>query len=356
MTDLLERPVTFDYDYQMRCPACQGLTGLASATYDAEPKSAHMTCGHCGSDIHFGPAVMGCRDANDPTVGDLQVAAFAWYHTSTDPDWPPHEVSIPDSAFERLGMHMTPTTRAVQRHLTNQALHVGTYEAAVESMLRRMCDQGDGGSQFYLFRVRLRSGLRLEAGWRDENQAEAAQITQPDLENAGLDGIRYLNVHESPGSISLAVQRSAVAAVQPIEIPAEDLRVQVPPSLLSRIADLRTQIDALDADRSPELDVLETIRQRAAERRGEPFVREATGEQHELADLAGQALIDEFLPEVSLPVRSRFTAAMGAWTGAQESVIDDAAYARRFAAIAALLARSHEVLGLLGDRPWREPA
>ena len=53
-----------------------------------------------------------------------------------------------------------------------------------------MCGKGDGGSQFYLFRVRLRSGLRLEAGWRDENQAEATQITQPDLENAGLDGIR----------------------------------------------------------------------------------------------------------------------------------------------------------------------
>lgn len=357
MTALLERAVSFDYDYQMRCPACQELTKLPSATYASEPNGAHMVCGRCGSDIHFGPAVMGLRDADDPTVSDLQVAAFTWYHTSTDPDWPPHEMPVPDSTNEFLGELMTPTAfEAVHRRLTTQALHVGTYEAAVESMLRRMLDQDDAGSQFYLYRVRLRNGLILEAGWRDENQAEAAQITQPDLEGAGLDGIRYLNVHESPGSISLAVQRSAVAAVQVIAIPSSDLRVSVPTSLLSRIVDLRIRIDALSADRSPRLDVLELFRQREAARRGEPFVRQPTAEQYALAELVEQALIDVFLPGVSLPVRSRFTAAMQAWTRAQESGIDDATYAGRFGLMAALLARSHEVLGLLGDRQWREMA
>jgi hypothetical protein len=64
--------------------------------------------------------------------------------------------------------------RARQRYET-QALHLGTYEAAIESMLRRMRNQADGGSQFYLYRVQLRDALTVEEGWRDEDQAEAAR-------------------------------------------------------------------------------------------------------------------------------------------------------------------------------------
>ncbi len=36
-----------------------------------------------------------------------------------------------------------------------KALHIGTYEAAVHNMLRRIRDQADRGNQFYLYRVHL---------------------------------------------------------------------------------------------------------------------------------------------------------------------------------------------------------
>ena len=76
-------------------------------------------------------------------------------------------------------------------------------------MLRRMTDQDDGGKLFYLYRVGLHPDrLVIEPRWRDENTDEISQITQEDL--GELDVIRYLNVRESPGSISLGVRPTAI--------------------------------------------------------------------------------------------------------------------------------------------------
>jgi Zn ribbon nucleic-acid-binding protein len=86
--DLVERSVTFDYGYNMRCAECPGITPLTAAEYFSEPNGAHVDCANCGHDIHFGPAVMTLRDADDPVLDDQQAGRVAWYHTSTVPDWP----------------------------------------------------------------------------------------------------------------------------------------------------------------------------------------------------------------------------------------------------------------------------
>lgn len=345
----------FNYDYWVHCPACPERTRISSAVYDAQPNGAHIDCSHCGGDIHFGPAVLACRDPDDSALSDRDATEHAWYHTSTDPQWPRPQMPGADLDIQWPGLPSS-VARRVHDRLTTQALHLGTYEAAIESMLRRMRDQGDGGSRFHLFRVRLDHGLRLEPGFRDENHEAAAQITQPDLQSAGLDAIRYLNVHESPGSISLAVRRDAVAALQQIEIPHEALRVRVSPSLLKRRTDLFQKIDELGANRSDELDVLEQFQRRVAARRGEPFARSQTLEQQDLSCLAAQALIDEYLLGVSLPIRHQFSRAMEAWRVAQEPAIDDATYIRRFAAMAALLTHSHDVIRILAGQPWHRVA
>lgn len=46
-----------------------------------------------------------------------------------------------------------------------KALHVGTYEAAVHNMLRRIHDQADHGAQFYLYRVHLKPSVVVWPGW-----------------------------------------------------------------------------------------------------------------------------------------------------------------------------------------------
>jgi hypothetical protein len=69
-----------------------------------------------------------------------------------------------------------------------------------------MRDQDDAGSQFYLYRVGLVvAPRRVNDGYRDENHEPAAQLTVAQLVAEGLSAVRYLNVVEDMGSLSLAV-------------------------------------------------------------------------------------------------------------------------------------------------------
>jgi hypothetical protein len=168
--NLVERPVHFEHGYNMLCSDCSGITGLTSAEYDRECNNAHVECVHCGTDIHFGPAVMTLRDADDPVLDDEQACSVAWYHTSTEPEWPQHGHPLPRSVVQDLAKTMPlDVVDDARRRDETQALHLGTYEAAIESMLRRVHDQDNGGAQFYLYRVALRrDGVSIEPGWRDE--------------------------------------------------------------------------------------------------------------------------------------------------------------------------------------------
>ncbi|OXM54456.1 hypothetical protein CFP75_05150 [Amycolatopsis alba DSM 44262] len=215
--------MTFSYDFNMACSACPAITPLTSTDYHQEVNEAHIACRGCGAVIHFGRAVMTLRNADDPVLDDGCLTAVAWYHTSTYSDWPVGSRTMPAATIEAYREHMPAGAAegARARH-ENLALHVGTYEAAIESMLRRMGDQDDGGAQFFLYRVALRArDLTVERGWRDENTENAARLSQDDLGDA--DVVRYLNVFESPGSISLAIRPSAIAATQRIELPVETL-------------------------------------------------------------------------------------------------------------------------------------
>ncbi|ALG06258.1 hypothetical protein [Kibdelosporangium phytohabitans] len=355
MGDLVDRPVSFDYGYNMTCPACPAVTALTSEEYHRQDNEARVACAHCGSDIHFGPAVMTLRDPDDLALDDHRLSAVAWYHTSTQDNWPSTAHAMPAVAMEFMSRVMSPdAARRVRDRQEDQALHLGTYETAIESMLRRMSDQDDGGSQFYLYRVALRrTDLVIEPGWRDENHAEAAQITQTAL--GDLDGVRYLNVYESPGSISLAVRTSAIAWVQRISLPASPLDVTIPPDLLAEIGLLRGRrrdIDQLDASRPPELDPLAQLSRNIAARRGPSFTQSPTPQQSAMSERIDQLIEDACLPGVSLPVRSRFTDALQHWRAAQKSTEHDD-YIHRFAAMAAALTHPSEVHQLLDHCPRR---
>ena len=354
MHDLVERPATFEYGYNMSCPDCPGITTVTAAEYYSEPNEAHVQCAHCGGDIHFGPAVMALRDANDPVLDDQWACRVAWYHTSTDPAWPSGTRAMPPSAVELLTRMMPPGHVRRARHTyETQALHLGTYETAVESMLRRMRDQDDGGAQFYLYRVALRRhGLTIEQGWRDENLEEASQITQSALGEA--DVIRYLNVRESPGSISLVVRPGAIGSVQGVSLPVRVVEATTASSLLREVAQIRAQVEQLEATRPADLDPIERIQRDAASRQGLPFARSPTPEQSALLDRICQLIADEYLPGVSCPVRAKFADALHAWRSAQEDLIDDAEYISRFASMARTLTHPEEILQALNDQAMRE--
>jgi hypothetical protein len=192
----------------------------------------------------------------------------------------------------------------------------------------------------------------IEEGWRDENSAEASQITQSALGEA--DAVRYLNVRESPGSISLAVRREAIGFVQGASLPVGVVEVGAASSLLLEVADIQSEVERIEATRSADLDPVERLRWDAASRRGIPFARSPTPEQSALLDRICRLIADEYLPGVSCPVRSAFVGALDAWRSAQQVAADDAACISRFASMARTLTHPEEIFRALNDQPVRE--
>jgi hypothetical protein len=338
--ELIERAVSFCYGYNMACGQCGGVTPITATDYYLEVGGAHMECADCGSDIHYGPAVIALRDTGDPVPDDQTAVDVAWYHTSTDPRWPDRGRAMPETelALLRRAMSSAEAAAHAREQRENQALHLGTYEAAIESMLRKMRDEDLGGAQFWLYRVALRRrGIAVEPGYRDENKEDASQVTQEAL--SGWDAIRYLNVRESPGSISLAVRPSSLASVQGIELPVRALQGQVAASLVTEIARIREQIRQIEASRQDAPGALEIARQRLAPRRGVALEREPAPGQRELLGRICQLITDEYLPAVSLPVRDRFWSAMRAWEQAQHPRPGDVPFLERFALMGAMLTR-----------------
>ena len=96
-------------------------------------------------------------DPDDPALDDDRVAVLSWCHSSTHPDWPtrgfdPAAVLTPETRM-RMGGDVNVTAWAARQRAN--APQVGTYEAAVHNMLRRIRNQANHGRQFYLYRVRL---------------------------------------------------------------------------------------------------------------------------------------------------------------------------------------------------------
>jgi hypothetical protein len=141
MPELSERSDGFAHRYLMRC-SCGGVSPISAENYYAEmTRQAHMPCRHCHGTIHFGPAVAALRDPSDPALDNEKINRLAWYHTSKTAVWPSatyandHRAALEEMA-RRFRLH---PEHAVEPHL-DKALHVGTYEAAIENMLRRMHD------------------------------------------------------------------------------------------------------------------------------------------------------------------------------------------------------------------------
>ena len=350
MRDLVDRPVTFEHGYNMRCAHCLATTSLTSSDYYREANGAHVVCEGCATEIHFGPAVMTLRDPGDPVLDDRYLLNVAWYHTSTFPDWPLGSRAMPAATIESVRRFMPEASahRVRARH-ENQALHIGSYEAAIESMLRRMRNQDDGGKPFYLYRIALRhESLTVEPGWRDENSDKAAQISQEDFGDA--DVVRYLNVHESPGSISLAVRPAAIGALQRIALPIPVSQPAINAALLANFDRVRAEVARAGAATGVEPGPLELLRRKAAARSGALFRKGTHRTQSALPYQLCQLLEDEYLPGVSHPIRDRVTAALRAWRAAH-SPVDDTDYVVHFASMASTLTRPDQVIRLLATQP-----
>ena len=187
-------------------------------------EQAEEACPGCGLTCEHEDAPRVTVDPDDPALDDDRVVQLSWYHTSTQPDWPTRDFDPTAglSAETQLIMGGDEHVAAWAARQRAKALHVGTYEAAVHNMLRRMRDQADRGSQFYLYRVHLKPSVAVWEGWLIDPSNWLGDVVLDEVCPAGVDVARYLNYHEDPGGLSLALGRDAIAGVQRVAVPLPD--------------------------------------------------------------------------------------------------------------------------------------
>lgn len=349
VTQLIERHDGFAYDYRVRCQ-CGGVVAVSADTYFRESSvDALVPCTRCGEDVHFGPAVVALRDESDPALIDWNVHRFAWYHTSTWRDWPSsNHAGVTASMARVTARRFHLDEKGMVTRATTQALHVGTYEAAIENVLRRMHDQGDALSQFFLHRVELHiQPSRINHAYRDENLEEAAQLRISDLDRDDVDVVRYLNAWEAMGTLSLAIRPECIAAVQSLPVPLPDLS-RASPRLTARLIALEARRQELADERAQLSEDLPSgkrpRRVRPASSRSplENLIEEVEHRSYDLWRDVDAALVEAHLGEVSLVVSSDFLDALGAWR--RRSGCDDVhKYGRWFAGMASLLTRARDL-------------
>ncbi len=215
----MERAVDFWRDRYMLCGQCGHRWKVDLEWIDRFDQGSEQ-CPGCGTSCEAETTPRVTVDTTDPALGP-DVAKLFWYHTSTQPDWPAFHFD-PAAA-------LTPQTRLlmggdehVDRWVVRQrakALHVGTYEAAIHNMFRRIVDQADHGQQFYLYRVHLVPSVKVRSGWVIDPSDFVGDVILEDVCPPGVDVVRYVNYHEDPGGLSLALGRSAIASTQRMAIP-----------------------------------------------------------------------------------------------------------------------------------------
>jgi hypothetical protein len=221
----MERRIDFARERQMLCGIC-GHRWAVGLDWIDRWEQANETCPGCGTTCEHEDSPRVTVDPGDPVLDDVQVARFSWYHTSTQPDWPTKDFD-PAAILTRETRLMMGGGESVAAWAARQrakALHVGTYEAAVHNMLRRIRDQADHSGQFYLYRVRLKPSVVVREGWLIDPSNFVGDVVLDEVCPPGIDVARYLNYHEDPGGLSLALGRDAIAGVQQVAVPLVDAR------------------------------------------------------------------------------------------------------------------------------------
>lgn len=213
----MDQPVDFYRDRQMHHDRCGHTCIVDLEWYRRYQEGAHE-CPGCGSEADFDNSLQFTGDPADPVLDDRFATETTWFHTSTHQGWPSpidFAASLTDVTLQRMGLESA--ARWAQRQST-KALHVGTYESAVHNMIRRMSDQNGKCEQFYLYGVRLRPDVKILRGSMPE-RSTFGDVWLDEIAPAGIEVVRYVNVYEDPGGLSLAVRPSAIAATRCLPIP-----------------------------------------------------------------------------------------------------------------------------------------
>ncbi|MBF9519554.1 hypothetical protein [Mycobacteroides chelonae] len=192
-SDGIERAIDFSYDAcWFACPKCSDRVLM---TFEDRDRGESRTC-RSGHDVSARTEHPALTEPSDIATNPAEIERLVWYHTTTRMDWPPTDES--SSAI---------------------ATHLGTFESAIENMFRRMQNEGDADSQFYLHRVRVACPPAEVSPLGGELSDLGGNVKLRVLDDAGYRVMRYVNVFEHPGSVSLVVVPSVITHVQALAVP-----------------------------------------------------------------------------------------------------------------------------------------
>ncbi len=215
----MDRPVDFYRDRQIRHDVCGHTCVVRQEWYERYQQGAHG-CPGCDATSDVPDGLQFTGDPADPVLDDHFATEVTWFHTTTHQDWPApvdFAATLKDETRQMMGGE-EPAARWVLRQ-GSKALHIGTYEAAVHNMLRRMDSQSGKGEQFYLFGVRLRPDVAIEPGSMMDPSRNWGDVWLDEVASPEIDVVRYVNVYEDAGGISAAIRPSAIATTQCLPIP-----------------------------------------------------------------------------------------------------------------------------------------
>lgn len=356
-----EQPLTgFNYTYWFTCPDCDGRISATTLEEIA-------TC-ECGTEVDTADLNPALRNLNDPALQDDSITSLYWYHTSRYENWPDHQAhaaEVAEQVAELFYYHDEPDQQQIIKQRTSFALHLGTYEAAIENMMRRLSDQDPddrSNLNYWLHRVQIHFAPNdLDPHVGEEIPSYNGEIPLSELDDRGARAVRYVNIHEAHGSVSIAIHPDVIATVASIAIPLENIASETPAAAaattaaaaaLTELEPSRPDTTGIDRlclrfpsvleKRYPDPNDPERLRIETAIRQLADYDQQDSAIWTQLT----KTLENEYLHGANDKVRDRFYHAL-------PRTDDPIEYHRAFRRLASLLTRPTEILAELAAAPVR---
>lgn len=222
-------------------------------------------------------------------------------------------------------------------------------------MLRRMDTQTQVGVPFYLHRVQLCVATgEVNEGYRDENYDDVSQVLLNALEAENLFALRYLNVRESGGSLSLAIDPAAIVSVQSIALPIPALAPDPDPDHLHTLRTLDHGEAEEDAARSAQISSWFKEITAEFDMADGPTSVPQQPPRYRPSNAGVKFLRERYLAGVGLPVGDALGQGLADWFDSAGSVDGAQDFYRQFRVHAALLTRPEAVVAAVKKAPMRD--
>lgn len=353
----------FNYDFWFDC-VCGRRVQVPAAEYDLQCQGdeKYPDC-DCGETIDISEAKPTVRDPSDIDHDDGRVDQHFWYHSSTYQFWPSPTAYRNEFAEILAKSPLLPHKHAQMiDEKCSLALHLGTYSAAMENVMRRMHDQDTPHHTYWLHQVEI--CLQPEDLYPEvvgELHGWLGDVPTAELSKRDARAVRYVNTHEATGSISLAIDPQIIRRVRTIQVPmdpailpaieAGEQAVKCAVAALSAAEDLRPGTSGVPKDQifDSELDASISLNSRDLSVRAMAIAQQNElyrDRQREIWLSLEATLADAYLSDVNPQVRDRLTSV---------NPIDGdlVKYHERFRAMAGLLMQPDLVVIQFETATWR---